>query len=160
MHVHHVGRHLVQVVVNSRDFEPAAQQARHHRRHLRIEQDKVPHDHRAVAHLLECRIRSEREPGLDGNALDGDGQIRSRHSDAEDVAGLHLARLAERLLHRLPVRISGRRETRRGSDESEQHDRTCQPLGSHGRGLLLLNTSLGAWTLENVKQRIYVERNP
>src|SRR6266446_1904680 len=44
------------------DLEPAAEEAGHHRRHFLVEQDEVAHDHRAVAYLLEGRVRPEGKP--------------------------------------------------------------------------------------------------
>ena len=70
------------------DLETAAQEAGHHSRYLLIEENEVAHDHGAVPHLLERRVRSECEPCLDRNTLHGDREVSSRHADAEDVARL------------------------------------------------------------------------
>src|SRR3989442_9746925 len=102
---HHVRCHLVQVVVNGGDVEPAAEEAGHHGPHFLIKQDEIAHDHRLVSHLLERRVGSEGEPSLHRDTPNGDGEIGPWHPNAEDVAGLNLARLAERLLYRLPVGV-------------------------------------------------------
>ena len=88
-------------------LEATGQQTRHHRRHLLIQQDKIAHDHRVVTDLLECGVRAEGESCFHGNALHRDVEVRARHADTVDVAGLHLPRLAEGLLHGLPVGIRG-----------------------------------------------------
>ena len=125
VHVHHVRGHLVQVVVDGGDLEPAAQEAGHHRGHFLVEEHEVAHDHGAIPHLLEGRVGSERKPGLHRDAFHGDGEIRPRHPDAEDVAGLDLARLAERLLDRLPVRICGASEPDRSDDQGDTGENEC-----------------------------------
>ena len=105
VHVHHVRRHVIEVVVDGSDLEPPAEEAGHHGLHFLIEQDEIAHDHRLVSHLLERRVGSEGEPSLHRDTPNGDGEIGPWHPDAEDVAGLNLARLAERLLYRLPVGV-------------------------------------------------------
>jgi hypothetical protein len=72
---------------------PPAKRAGHDGRHLGVEQDEIAHHHRVIADLLERRVRAEREPGLDRNALDGDVEIGPRHPDPKHVAGLQLAGL-------------------------------------------------------------------
>ena len=134
VHVHDVRRHLVEVVVHRRHLEAAGEEPRHHRRHLLIEQHEIAHDHRLVADLLERRVGAEREARLDGDALDRHGQVGARHPDAEDVAGLELPGLAERLLDQLPVGIGGAghagdREHEHGDDEKRAH-RDTLPAGS------------------------------
>ena len=94
-----------------------------------------------VTHLLERGVRSEREPGLDGNALDGDREIGSRHSDAEDVAGLHLAWLAEHTsygLSDIEAEVAAHAaahpeeaEDGQGADEPERED--VNPDAHHGQ---------------------------
>ena len=118
VHVHDVGRHLVQVIVNRGHLEAAAEEAGHHGRNLLVQQHEIPHHHGPIAGLLEGRVRAEREPRLHRHALHVDGQIRARHSDPEDVAGLDLAGLAERLLDRLPVGLG-----RSGAGPEEQAPR-------------------------------------
>ena len=125
--------------MNGGDVEPAAEEAGHHGRHFLIKQDEIAHDHRLVSHLLERRVRSEGESGLHRDALDSDGEIGPWHPDAEDVAGLNLARLAERLLYRLPVGVCRGRHCRRADDhdETEKNDRGVQSPKSHGQDLPL-----------------------
>src|SRR5262249_13384488 len=84
VHVHHVRRNLVEVIVNSRHFKATGKKAGHHRSDFLIEQHQVAHEHRAVTRLLEGGVRSQRETGLDGYALDRDVEIRARHADAID----------------------------------------------------------------------------
>src|SRR5262249_41377481 len=108
-----------EVIVNSRHFKATGKKAGHHRSDFLIEQHQVAHEHRAVTRLLEGGVRSQRETGLDGYALDRDVEIRARHADAIDVAGLHLTRLAQRLLDSLPVRIGRPDASRCGHDDND-----------------------------------------
>ena len=103
-------------------LETTRQEAGHHRRHLLIEQDEIAHDHRVVTDLLECGVRAQGESCFHGNALHRDAEVRARHADTVDVAGLHLPRLAEGLFHGLPVRISGR-----GSRWHSECDQDTEP---------------------------------
>src|SRR5262249_42154029 len=137
VHVHHVRRHFVQVIVDGGDVETAGEQTRHHRRHFLIQQHQIAHDHRVVADLLERRIRSEREPGLDRNALDGYREIGARDAHAVYAASLYLACLAERLLNRLPVGVRSARDFRhrRGHKHTQHHHALCY-LASHDDGSL------------------------
>jgi hypothetical protein len=123
VHVHHVRRHLVEVVVHGRDLEATGQEAGHRRGNLLVEQDEVSHDHRVVADLLERRIRAEGEPRLHRNALHRHGEIGARHPDSEHVARLHLTGCAERLLDGLPVGIDRVRGDWPGQrDDEGKHD--------------------------------------
>src|SRR5438445_632219 len=133
VHVHDVRRHLVEVIVNGGNVEPAAEEAGHHRGHFLVEQDEVAHDHRAVAHLLEGRVRPEGKPRLERHTLHGDREIGPRHSDAEDIARLQLARFTERLLDRLPVGVGGAYHgwCADDADEPEKDDRALGDLGFH-----------------------------
>ena len=90
VHVHHVWRHLVQVIVNCRDLETAREQAGHHRWHFLIEEHEIAHDHHLVSDLLERGVGPEGKRGLDGHPLHGHGQVGPWHADPEDVAGLQL----------------------------------------------------------------------
>src|SRR5438094_149185 len=133
VHVHDVRRHLVEVIVNGGDLEPAAEEAGHHRGHFLVEQDEVTHDHRTVAHLFEGRVGSEGKPRLDRHTLHGDREIGPRHPDTEDIARLELARFAERLLYRLPVGVGGawRGWCDHDAHEPEKDDRALGDLGFH-----------------------------
>jgi hypothetical protein len=135
---------LVQVVVDGGDLEPAAEETRHYGRHFLVEQDKITHDHRLVAHLLERRVGPKGEPGPHWDTFDGDGEVSARHPDAQDVAGLHLTPLAERLLNRIPVRIGGGRQFRRTDDyyEAKKNDCALQHLGLHRGSLSLFTVQL------------------
>src|SRR5207245_6014706 len=101
------------------------------------------------------RVRAERERSLDGHTLHGDGEVGSRHPDAEDIARLHPARLAERLLHRLPVGICGEREPRRADDdgEAEKNHRVPQPLRFHD-DVLPFHLACAWWSRETWSQRM------
>ncbi len=82
------------MVVDGGDLEPPFEQAGHHGGYLLIEEDEVAHHHHLIPHRLEGGVRSERESGLDGHTLHGDGEIGTGHPDAKDAAGLRLSRLA------------------------------------------------------------------
>ena len=79
------------MVVHRRHFQAAGEQARHYGRDFLIEQDEIAHDHRHVAHLLERRVRAQREASLDRYTFDGHVQVAAWHTDAEDVPRLQLA---------------------------------------------------------------------
>ena len=83
-------------------------------------------------------------------------EIRPWHSDAEDVAGLNLARLAERLLHRLPVGVYGGRHCRRADDhdETENNDRGVQSPKSHGQDLPL-HLTYAQWSRATFAQLMF-----
>ena len=139
VHVHHVRRHVIEVVVDGSDLEPPAEEAGHHGLHFLIEQDEIAHDHRLVSHLLERRVRSEGEPSLHRDTPNGDGEIGPGHPDPEDLAGLNLARLAELPLHCLPVGVCGACHCRRAHnrDKTENNYRRVQYPKSHGQDLPL-----------------------
>src|SRR5712691_10889336 len=130
VHVHHVRRHVVQMVVDGGDLEPPSEQAGHHGRHLLIEEHEVAHHHRLIPHRLECGVRSERESGLDRHTLHGDGEIGTWHPDTKDTAWLRLSRLAQGRLHRLPVGLRRQRQFWRADDHrhSEYQERVLQCL--------------------------------
>src|SRR3989454_12271118 len=139
VHVHHVRRHVIEVVVDGSDLEPPAEEAGYHGLHFLIEQDEIAHDHRLVSHLLERRVRSEGEPSLHRDTPNGDGEIGPGHPDPEDLAGLNLARLAELPLHCLPVGVCGACHYRRAHnrDKTENNYRRVQYPKSHGQDLPL-----------------------
>src|SRR5262245_64166377 len=121
------------MVVDGGDFQPVGEEAGHHRRNFRVEQDEIAHHHRAVADLSERGVRAEREARLDRHALDRDAEVCPRHADPEDIAGLELARLAERLLDGLPVRLSRGHGRRRAQHRQrrENHRHEVDRLESH-----------------------------
>jgi hypothetical protein len=93
VHVHHVGEHLVQVIVDRGHLEPPVEEARHRRRALLIEEHQIAHDHRVIPDLPEGGAGAEREARLHRYPLHGHREIGARHPDAEHVAGLELTRL-------------------------------------------------------------------
>jgi hypothetical protein len=103
MQVHHVRRHLEQMVVQRRDAQPSLEQAGHDRVDLRIEQHEVAHHHRRAARRDEGGVGAQGERRLERHALHGDVQIRARQGHAEHPAWHHLPRRAERTLDRLLV---------------------------------------------------------
>ncbi len=104
-HVHVHGRRFgaQQVVVQGGDLEAAGLQLRHYRVDLRMGQDQVAHDHGLVPHGLEGDPGAQSEAGLQRHAIEGHRQVRPWQGHLVDPAGLHRARLAQRLAHGVPV---------------------------------------------------------
>ena len=56
VHVHHVRRYLVEVVVQAGDLKAVVEQSRHHGGNFFVKQHQVAHDHRVVVQLLEGSV--------------------------------------------------------------------------------------------------------
>jgi hypothetical protein len=104
VHVHHVGRHLVQMIVEGGHRQAPGEEPGHHGRDLLVTQHEVAHHHGLVAHGLEGGVGAEGEGRLDPHAAHGDREVRPWEADAEHAAALYLAALPEGLLDGLPVR--------------------------------------------------------
>ena len=125
VHVHHVRRHVVQVVVQGGDFEALVKQVLHHGVDFFVQQHQVAHDHRAVIELLEGRVGAEGEAGLHGHAIDGHLQIGARHAHAKDVAWHHRAGPAQRILDGVPIDVGGLPSRSTNSCGATGHKHRC-----------------------------------
>src|SRR5262245_28724647 len=110
------------MVVNRGDGDALLEQACHDTGDLLIQEHEIAHHHRAVAHLLESRVRTEREASLHVDALYLHLQIRAGHGDTENVPWLKLSGLSEGLFDSLPLRVRlgsrrQRNEAEHGSDD-------------------------------------------
>ena len=114
VHVERSGRGAQQVIVNGGDLKAAFDHLEHHRIDFGLKQHEVAHDHGVSVHGLERNPASECQSRLDGDAIEGNGQIGT----GETIA-VHIARdrglPSKRVIDLLPVDfLSGRDRRERG----------------------------------------------
>jgi hypothetical protein len=99
--VHEVDFRLVveEVVVQGGDLQAVLERRVHRRRHFILEDDRVAHDHRAMARGGEGGPRAETGEWLQGHPVHLDGDVFPRPGDAHDAIGagrgFHSARRAD-----------------------------------------------------------------
>ena len=86
------------VIVDRGDLEAVLDQRGQHRIDFGFQQHEIAHDHGAAMRRLEGEPAAEGERGLDGHAVERDGEVAARETVAMDVAGYR--RLAAEARHR------------------------------------------------------------
>src|SRR6202521_6302232 len=103
VHVHHMGRFSKQVIMDSGFVYAALLKLHHDGFDLVFSENQIAHDHGSAAIALECCPRTQREGGLDIDAIEHHVKIFSRHSKLDHVTRLDLSGTYHRLLDLLPV---------------------------------------------------------
>ncbi len=119
--VHVEGRRIgaQQMVVHGGDIEAGLDELGHHGIDLGFQKHDVAHRHHAAMGRLERDPAAERQPRLDGNAVERHLQVAAREAVAMDVAADRRRLAAERGVDLAPVDVL----CGRGAREPGEHDR-------------------------------------
>ena len=111
VHIKHRHRGTQQVIVDRGNFEPIVDEALHHRTDLRIEEHQIAHHHHAVAARRKAKPRTERQGGLDRDAIYRHVEIRAWQAELVDAAWLVRPFFSNGLVDSGPVHLSSRQCT-------------------------------------------------
>jgi hypothetical protein len=117
VHIEGFGIGTEQVVMDGGNLEAARDHLGHDRVYLRVQQDKIAHDHGAAVGGLECDPAAECQCRLDRHAVQSDRKIAAWKSIAMYVSG-DGGFSAEHIIDLLPADVLGmsRRDERFGED--------------------------------------------